>query len=213
MVYKLDEMKGRVFTLSEVAEMLGVKPDAIRRRVRLGQLPVKRPPGSEMLVDGDELAAYLLGETATATPKPRKPRAKPERVESQAVALPFNGEAPAQPVEAPAPPPPLAPTPGPSRAARIAATLPKGDATAIPFRLPDEARDRLKAWMAATGRNQPAVCREAGINASSLSYIVGESFTRKRRALCRDNVLRLQAAYGDALLLWILGKGPMPVDQ
>lgn len=183
MAFTLDELRGRVFSIDEVADLLGVKPEAIRRRVRLGQLPVRRPPGSEMVVSGDELAAYLLGETPA--PRPKK-AAAPARGKARVEAVPSKVEAPRKPQE-------------------------RRDASApvIPFRLPDEAKARLREWMNATGRNGLTVARESGINASSLSYIIGTG-DKATRALCRDNALRLRDAYGDALLRYLMGDGPMP---
>lgn len=207
MVYKLDEMKGRVFTLAEVAEMLGIKPDAIRRRVRLGQLPVRRPPGSEMLVDGDELAAYLLGETSPATPpKPRKAKPKAGRVEVQAQALPFNGEPSAKSPEAPATPPPPPPAPpGPTRAAKLAAALPPEGPGVIPFKLPKEANERVNAFMKHRGLTQKEITKVTGIRSDKVSRIVNG-----KRAITKDTLAFFEKAYGAAFVAYLAGNGPMP---
>lgn len=95
------------------------------------------------------------------------------------------------------------------------ATVPEQAGTeggAVPFRLPPESKDRLRAWMSATGRDQRTVAAESGINESSLSFIVG-SGARATRALCRDNALRLRDTYGATLLEWLLGTGPMPTRE
>lgn len=189
MVYDLNELKGRIYSIPEVARILGVGQDAIRRRVRLGQLPVRRPPGSEMLVYGDDLAAYLLGDT----PAPRPPRtAKPSpRVEGRVEAVSSNVGHPGKPQEAPE------------------AAAPTGAQAVVPFKLAPEARDRLKIWMEAAGITPAKLAAATGINASSLSYIIGTG-RRATRAICRDNALRLRAVYGDELLRYLMDGGEVP---
>ena len=205
MVYKLDELRGRVFTLAEVADMLGIKPDAVRRRVREGQLPVRRPPGSEMLVMGDELAAYLMGETAPSSPKARKSRPKPERVEAQAAALPFNDEPQATPPPTPAPPPPPPAAVVPTRAARLAAALPKGDAADEAYKLPMDANQRLSDFMRERGLSQKDVAEATGLRSDKVSRLVNG-----KRSITRDTLAALREGYGDALAAFLKGDGPMP---
>ena len=195
MVLTLDTLKGRVYTVEEVAALMGITPDAVRRRIRLGYLPARSVPGAKsMVISGDDLAVYLSGAPVTArkrrgraitkaTPVSSNPEplAKPE-----GPSLPFNGG------DAP-------------KSARLASV--PAPSVAIPFKLPDGSVSRLRSWMDSTGKSNKALEREAGVNASSLSYILNG-----KRSLCRDNAIRLRDAYGESLLLYLMGDAPMPGD-
>lgn len=74
----LNALRGKVFDSDSVAALLGITPDSVRRRIRNGQIPARRVPGQKSYaVRGDDLAAYLSGETAepdrTIPPAPKRP--------------------------------------------------------------------------------------------------------------------------------------------
>jgi molybdopterin-binding protein len=48
------------FTVSQVAELLGVSPDTVRRWVDTGQLPADRTAGGRRRVDGSALARFSV---------------------------------------------------------------------------------------------------------------------------------------------------------
>jgi len=82
------ELRGRVFTTEEVAALMGLKPDAIRRKIRDGLLKGFRPPGSRVYhVMGDDLWEYATTgsgprkfrrDHSKASPAPTKPKAAPK---------------------------------------------------------------------------------------------------------------------------------------
>lgn len=47
------------YRVSEVAELLGISPDTVRRWADEGQLPTKRTKGGHRVVDGKILAAFV----------------------------------------------------------------------------------------------------------------------------------------------------------
>jgi len=55
------------YRISEVAELLGVSVDTVRRLVDSGQVQVRRTPRGERLVDGADLARHLS--EATGAPR------------------------------------------------------------------------------------------------------------------------------------------------
>jgi molybdopterin-binding protein len=58
------------FRLSEVAALLGVSVDTVRRLVDDGHLQAVRTAGGQRLVDGADLARYMVA-TAAEAPEPR----------------------------------------------------------------------------------------------------------------------------------------------
>lgn len=66
----LESLKGQILTLTEAAELLKLKPDSLRRRIRLGHIKAFTPPGSNaQMIKGDDLAAYLMGASTPAPPR------------------------------------------------------------------------------------------------------------------------------------------------
>ena len=187
MPYDINEMKGKIYTVAEVGEMLGIGVDAVRRRVREGLLPARNPPGRVgMVFLGDDLVKVLLGE-AVATPAKK---ATPKRLKAALEVRADDG--PGLPFDAPtARPEPV-----------------QSQAETIPARLPDGAVDRLKAWIAAKDVQVVALAQRAGIERTSLAHILGGD-----RGLSRTNAYRLRDAYGQALLDFLLGSGPMPEQE
>jgi len=61
---ELETLRGRILKIEEVALLLGIKPDSVRRRIRIGALPAKPIAGThKRLILGDDLIAYLKGES------------------------------------------------------------------------------------------------------------------------------------------------------
>jgi molybdopterin-binding protein len=52
----------------QVAELLGVSVDTVRRWADSGRLPVRRDPGGQRVVDGADLAAFLVAEAPADGP-------------------------------------------------------------------------------------------------------------------------------------------------
>jgi len=76
MVIRLDDLKGALLSVDEVAELLGIKPDSVRRRIREGHIPARSVPGSHgYLILGDELIPVLMGSPATPQPRASTPKA------------------------------------------------------------------------------------------------------------------------------------------
>jgi molybdopterin-binding protein len=62
----------RQFRIAEVAELLGVSDDTVRRWLDNGQLPVERDRSRRMVINGTALAAFLRNNAHT-TPDPTSP--------------------------------------------------------------------------------------------------------------------------------------------
>ena len=90
----LNALKGKLLTCESVAELLSITPSSVRRRIKKGQLPARKVSGQKNYsIFGDDLAAYLLGDSpAAAIPAAKIPPAPPKRepapVDSHA--LPFK---------------------------------------------------------------------------------------------------------------------------
>lgn len=54
------------YAISEVASLLGVSDDTVRRWTDSGRLPVVREPGSRLAVDGEALASFAASAAAEA---------------------------------------------------------------------------------------------------------------------------------------------------
>ena len=73
MVLELDNLKGKVFDVYEVAKLLGINADSVRLRIRKGYLPARKVPGDRAYaIHGDDLAAYLSGELYRPPGQPKK---------------------------------------------------------------------------------------------------------------------------------------------
>lgn len=77
-VIDLETLKGKLFSSEGVADIIGLTPDSVRRRIRAGQIPGRRVPGQAgYTIDGDQLISYLQGIPYTPPGKPPKaPRIK-----------------------------------------------------------------------------------------------------------------------------------------
>jgi len=76
----LNALRGKLFTAESVAELLKITPASIRRRIREGHLPARKVPGQKnYAISGDDLAAYLLGDSPAALPGRTLPPAPPKR--------------------------------------------------------------------------------------------------------------------------------------
>ena len=89
----LEALKGKVFSSEGVAELLDLTPDSIRRRIRNKQIPARRVPGEKSYaIRGDDLAAYLSGETVepdrTIPPRPVRPALEPITANALPAVLP-----------------------------------------------------------------------------------------------------------------------------
>lgn len=61
---ELETLRGKMLEINDVANLLGIKPDSVRRRIRIGALPAKDIAGThKRLILGDDLIAYLKGES------------------------------------------------------------------------------------------------------------------------------------------------------
>lgn len=49
-----------MYRIGQVAELLGVSVDTVRRWVDAGKLPADRTPGGRRLIDGEELARFVI---------------------------------------------------------------------------------------------------------------------------------------------------------
>ena len=58
------------YRISEVAGLLGVSDDTVRRWAESGRLPTVREPGARLAVDGAVLADFLVRTAAEAPPVP-----------------------------------------------------------------------------------------------------------------------------------------------
>jgi molybdopterin-binding protein len=58
------------YRISEVASLLGVSDDTVRRWADSGRLPTVKEPGARLAVDGAVLADFLVREAAGTTPVP-----------------------------------------------------------------------------------------------------------------------------------------------
>jgi molybdopterin-binding protein len=58
------------YRISEVASLLGVSDDTVRRWADTGRLETVKEPGSRLVVDGAVLAAFLVRRGAEAPPVP-----------------------------------------------------------------------------------------------------------------------------------------------
>lgn len=192
MPYDINEMSGKIFTITEVAEMLGIGVDAVRRRVREGLLPARRPPGRVgMVFLGDDLVKVLLGE-AVAVPPPKKEaprRLKGALATSKPEATPGLFDA----------------TPGAEIPARKPPTPPPGEVTAIPANLPAEAGLRLAKVADDVGMTPKEMVEATGIERTVLSR-----FLNGGRGLSKANAFKLRDAFGGALISYLLGDGPKP---
>jgi molybdopterin-binding protein len=56
------------YRISEVAALLGVSDDTVRRWADSGRLPTVKEPGARLVVDGAVLADFLVREAAETTP-------------------------------------------------------------------------------------------------------------------------------------------------
>jgi hypothetical protein len=75
---ELETLRGKMLEINDVASLLGIKPDSVRRRIRIGALPARENAGThKRLILGDDLIAYLKGEIlpSPATRKPASERA------------------------------------------------------------------------------------------------------------------------------------------
>jgi len=154
MVLDLDALPGKAYNVDEVAEMLGVKADAIRRKIREGLLPARRIPGTKgYMVLGDDLHGYIMGgETVKATtPKTTStPKQTTAKADPQDRSLFDEG----------APPPEKPRTTGKTdKARRIRPAVGFGE--------------RISAFLdhvaKTTGKPQSAIARDAGMHPSMLS--------------------------------------------
>lgn len=59
------------YKIGEVADLLGVSVDTVRRLADTGRLPTVRTPGGQRVVDGRQLARYMA--TVPAEQKPETP--------------------------------------------------------------------------------------------------------------------------------------------
>jgi molybdenum-pterin binding domain len=58
------------YKIGEVAELLGVSPDSVRRLADSGRLPMLRSSGGQRAVDGKALARFLAATPAEGKPEP-----------------------------------------------------------------------------------------------------------------------------------------------
>lgn len=58
------------YRISEVAALLGVSDDSVRRWAETGRLPTIKEPGTRLAVDGAVLADFLVRRTAEPPPVP-----------------------------------------------------------------------------------------------------------------------------------------------
>jgi molybdopterin-binding protein len=56
------------YRVGQVADLLGVSTDTVRRWADSGRLQMTRPPGGQRMIDGPDLARFL-----TETPRPSEP--------------------------------------------------------------------------------------------------------------------------------------------
>lgn len=67
----LGELKGKVFTPAEAAQVLGVTPDSVRRLVRERKLGAVHPfGGTTYLIHGEAILRYVKGLPPKDTPQP-----------------------------------------------------------------------------------------------------------------------------------------------
>jgi excisionase family DNA binding protein len=63
MVIKVDDFRGRIYTVTEAAQALKVHPSAVRRMIATGQLKAHKPGGgSHYRLTGEAIIEYLTGE-------------------------------------------------------------------------------------------------------------------------------------------------------
>lgn len=61
-VVNLSELRDRLFNAYQVAEILGLCVDSVRRRIREGYLPARSVPGDNaFVISGNDLITYLQG--------------------------------------------------------------------------------------------------------------------------------------------------------
>ncbi len=57
------------YRIGQVADLLGVSPDTVRRWADSGRLAMHRTPGGERVIEGDALARLLVEEAPTRHPE------------------------------------------------------------------------------------------------------------------------------------------------
>jgi excisionase family DNA binding protein len=73
MVVDLDALLGKAYSVAEVAELLGVLEEQVRRLIRANRLKAHRPPGRRMyVVMGESIVLYLNGDEPTPAMKARE---------------------------------------------------------------------------------------------------------------------------------------------
>ena len=218
MVLVVENLKGKYFTVVEVARLLEIKADSVRRRIRDGQLPARKVPGVPgFVISGDDLARYFEG-----TPYEPKGRARALHgwAKRRELTKADKAKAPARPAatapEAPPPPSlfteaseaPGATTKAPPVSPRLShpAKPPAASPAVIPFAFPPEANGRLKAFMEHGGISQKELAEATGLRNDKVSRLVNG-----KRGITRATAAMLQSGYGDELVFWLLsGDGPMP---
>jgi excisionase family DNA binding protein len=199
MVLVVDDLRGRFYTVAEVAKMLGIVADSVRRRIRDGQMPARTVPGVPgYTISGDDLAEYLKGTPykPPERPRKRKPKAPATATPTPPSIFPEASEAPRATTKAPPVSPRLS-HPAKPQAAPVAA---------IPFAFPPEANGRLVAFMERGGISQKELAEATGLRSDKVSRLVNG-----KRNITRATAAMLQSGYGDELVFWLLsGEGPAP---
>ena len=67
-------MNERELTVTEAAEVLGVDPSVVRRRIRLGEMRARRVGPRLYLIPADEVARHKAMGKLKPGPKPRRPQ-------------------------------------------------------------------------------------------------------------------------------------------
>ncbi len=83
MALDLKAMEGMAYTVEDMAEILRLHPDSVRRLIRDDRLRAVHPPGSRSyIILGEDVVRYIRGEAPIDDgrgdrPKPRKKKVKP----------------------------------------------------------------------------------------------------------------------------------------
>jgi len=61
MVFDKDELRGKIYTVEELANLLGVPEENVRKKIRAGHIRASKPAGSRrQMIEGEEIIRWLL---------------------------------------------------------------------------------------------------------------------------------------------------------